>query len=74
MRIPRWIGGPAVIALSAVDAALEIQIRAVRTLARTLSSGMGTDVAVQVAEFTARDGEDPGPTRTAAHPATPDAS
>ncbi|GAA4484197.1 hypothetical protein GCM10023094_36880 [Rhodococcus olei] len=46
MRIPLWIGGPAVIALSAVDAVLEIQIRAVRTLARAASSGMGTEVAV----------------------------
>lgn len=74
MRIPLWIGGPAMIALSAVDAVLEIQIRAVQTLARAASSGMGTEVPVQVAEFTAPDGEAPGPTRTADHPATPDAS
>ncbi len=34
MRIPLWIGCPAVIALSVVDAALEIQTRAVGALTR----------------------------------------
>ena len=42
MRIPLWIGCPAVIALSAVDAALEIQTRAVSAVTRALIGRMGT--------------------------------
>ncbi|GAB2635486.1 hypothetical protein GCM10027068_13700 [Prescottella soli] len=34
MRLPLWIAGPAVIALSAVDAAIEVQNRAVGALTR----------------------------------------
>lgn len=36
MRIPLWITGPAVIALSAVDAAIEIQNRVVGALTRAV--------------------------------------
>ncbi|GAA4479289.1 hypothetical protein GCM10023094_24230 [Rhodococcus olei] len=74
MKIPLWIGGPAVIALSAVDAVLEIQLRAVQRLARTVTTGMGTEGALQMIEYTALDDEDRGPTRSTAHPATLDAS
>jgi hypothetical protein len=44
MQIPLWIGGPTVIALAAVAAALEIQIRAVDSLTRTLIRRMGTGI------------------------------
>lgn len=74
MKIPLWIGGPAVIALSAVDAVLEIQLRAVQTLARAVTTGMGTESALQMAGYTALDDEDPGPTRSRVSPATLDAS
>lgn len=40
MRIPMWIAGPAVIALSAVDAAIEVQNRAVGALTRAAIRGM----------------------------------
>ncbi|RYF60369.1 MAG: hypothetical protein EOO27_06090 [Comamonadaceae bacterium] len=42
MLIPQWIGGPAVIALSAVDAALQVQARAVGALTRAVIRGTGT--------------------------------
>ncbi|MFI6433399.1 hypothetical protein [Rhodococcus oryzae] len=45
MKIPLWIGGPALISLAAVDAALELQARVVGSLTRSLLRGMGTDVA-----------------------------
>ncbi|MFE3291342.1 hypothetical protein [Rhodococcus sp. NPDC059234] len=41
MKIPLWIGVPALFALSAVDAALELQIRAVGALTRTVMHGVG---------------------------------
>jgi hypothetical protein len=42
MRIPLWFAGPAVIALAAVDAALELQARAVGTLTRALIQRMSS--------------------------------
>ena len=44
MRIPLWIGGPALLALAALDAALVIQARSVGSLMRALMRGMGTDL------------------------------
>lgn len=44
MRIPLWIVGPAVIALSAVDAALEVQSRAVGALTRAAIRRMDTRI------------------------------
>lgn len=53
MRIPLWIGCPAVIALSVVDAALEIQTRAVGALTRGLIGRMGILIPAQSYESTA---------------------
>jgi hypothetical protein len=41
MRIPLWIGGPALLALSALDAALVIQARSVGSLMRAVMRGDG---------------------------------
>ncbi|MGW0041234.1 hypothetical protein [Rhodococcus sp. NPDC003348] len=48
MRIPLWIGGPVLIALSAADAALELQARTVRGLTRTVIRTMSADAPVQL--------------------------
>lgn len=48
MRVPLWIGGPAVFALAAVDAALEVQTRAVGALTRALIYRTGTVIPEHV--------------------------
>ncbi|MFE3291670.1 hypothetical protein [Rhodococcus sp. NPDC059234] len=44
MRIPLWIGGPALVALATVDAALMIPVRSVGSLTRAVIRGMGTEI------------------------------
>ncbi|WP_156042470.1 hypothetical protein [Rhodococcus sp. UNC363MFTsu5.1] len=41
MKIPLWIGVPTMLALSAADSALELQIRAVGAMTRTVMCSMG---------------------------------
>jgi hypothetical protein len=43
MSIRSWIGGPAIVTLSAVEAALELQARAVRGVTRALIREMDRD-------------------------------
>ncbi|MFC9786963.1 hypothetical protein [Rhodococcus sp. NPDC127528] len=44
MRIPPWIGGTVVIMLSAADAILQLQARAVGSLTRRVIRSMNGDV------------------------------
>ncbi|MFE3289477.1 hypothetical protein [Rhodococcus sp. NPDC059234] len=44
MRIPLWIGGPIIVAASAVDTALELQARTVGSLTRAMMRGMGAEL------------------------------
>ncbi|MFF0818665.1 hypothetical protein ACFYVR_26480 [Rhodococcus sp. NPDC003318] len=55
MRIPLWIAGPAVIALSAVDATIEVQTRAVGALTRAAIRRMDTGIPARPSDSTGAD-------------------
>lgn len=60
MQIPLWIACPAVIVLSAVDAAIEVQARAVGALMRAVIRRMDTGIPAQPSDRQARIVQSPG--------------